>query len=70
MKKLKPHTIDWTQIDRFLAGADKKLASALFSYKSATNDFCLPRRESECSMTQSVLRFEIHNRFIIKRLTP
>jgi uncharacterized protein (UPF0332 family) len=28
MKKLKPHTIDWAQIDRFLAGADKKLASA------------------------------------------
>lgn len=28
MKKLKPHTVDWAQIDRFLAGADKKLASA------------------------------------------
>src|SRR5258708_26350737 len=28
MKKLKPHAIDWAQIDRFLAGADKKLASA------------------------------------------
>jgi hypothetical protein len=28
MKRLKPHTIDWPQIDRFLAGADKKLASA------------------------------------------
>jgi uncharacterized protein (UPF0332 family) len=28
MKKLKPHTVDWTQIDRFLASADKKLASA------------------------------------------
>ena len=28
MKKLKPHTIDWTQIDRFLASADKKLTSA------------------------------------------
>lgn len=28
MKKLKPHTIDWAQIDRFLASADKKLASA------------------------------------------
>jgi uncharacterized protein (UPF0332 family) len=28
MKKLKPHTIDWAQIDRFLAGAGKKLASA------------------------------------------
>jgi uncharacterized protein (UPF0332 family) len=28
MKKLKAHTIDWAQIDRFLAGADKKLASA------------------------------------------
>lgn len=28
MKKLKPHTVDWAQIDRFLASADKKLASA------------------------------------------
>ena len=28
MKKLKTHIIDWAQIDRFLAGADKKLASA------------------------------------------
>jgi hypothetical protein len=28
MKKLKPHTIDWARIDRFLASADKKLASA------------------------------------------
>src|SRR4029077_20453934 len=28
MKKLKAHTIDWAQIDRFLAGADKKLGAA------------------------------------------
>jgi hypothetical protein len=28
MKKLKPHTVDWLQIDRFLASADKKLSSA------------------------------------------
>ena len=28
MKKLKPHTVNWAQIDRFLASADKKLASA------------------------------------------
>ncbi|MGA7294982.1 MAG: hypothetical protein WBW85_20795 [Terriglobales bacterium] len=28
MKKLKPHGVDWVQIDRFLASADKKLASA------------------------------------------
>jgi uncharacterized protein (UPF0332 family) len=28
MKKLKPHTVDWAQIDRFLASADNKLASA------------------------------------------
>src|ERR1019366_8122355 len=28
MKKLKPHTVDRAQIDRFLASADKKLASA------------------------------------------
>lgn len=28
MKKLKPHTVDWAQIDRFLASADKKLTSA------------------------------------------
>lgn len=28
MKKLKPHTIDWAQIDRFVASADKRLASA------------------------------------------
>jgi len=28
MKKLKPHTVDWAQIERFLRSADKKLASA------------------------------------------
>ncbi len=28
MKKLKPHTVDWAQIERFLVSADKKLASA------------------------------------------
>jgi uncharacterized protein (UPF0332 family) len=28
MKKLKPHNVDWAQIGRFLASADKKLASA------------------------------------------
>lgn len=28
MKKLKPHRIDWAQIVRFLASADKKLVSA------------------------------------------
>src|ERR1700675_1639450 len=28
MKKLKPHAVDWAQIDRFLPSADKKLASA------------------------------------------
>jgi uncharacterized protein (UPF0332 family) len=28
MKKLKPHVVDWAQIDRFLAGAEKKLTSA------------------------------------------
>ena len=27
-KKLKSHTVDWPQIERFLAGADKKLVSA------------------------------------------
>ncbi len=28
MKKLKTHKVDWTQIGRFLASAEKKLASA------------------------------------------
>jgi uncharacterized protein (UPF0332 family) len=28
MKKLQPHTVDWAQIERFLASADKKLTSA------------------------------------------
>ncbi|MGB6667911.1 MAG: hypothetical protein WA621_07815 [Candidatus Acidiferrum sp.] len=28
MKKLKPHVVDWAQINRFLASADKKLSSA------------------------------------------
>jgi len=29
VKKLKPHKVDWAQIERFLASADKKLASAV-----------------------------------------
>jgi uncharacterized protein (UPF0332 family) len=28
MNKLKPHNVDWAQIERFLASADRKLASA------------------------------------------
>src|ERR1035437_2286797 len=28
MKKLKPHVVDWAQIERFLTSADKKLVSA------------------------------------------
>src|SRR5271167_571205 len=28
MKKVKPHTVDWAQIERFLESADKKLTSA------------------------------------------
>jgi uncharacterized protein (UPF0332 family) len=28
MKRLKPHPVDWDQIDRFLEGAEKKLALA------------------------------------------
>src|SRR6266550_1006528 len=28
MKNLKPHKVDWAQIEPFLASADKKLASA------------------------------------------
>jgi uncharacterized protein (UPF0332 family) len=28
MKKLKPHAVDWEQIERFLASAEKKLTSA------------------------------------------
>jgi hypothetical protein len=28
MKKLKPLTVDWAQIERFLASADRKLVSA------------------------------------------
>jgi uncharacterized protein (UPF0332 family) len=28
MKKLKPHAVDWAQIERFLTSADKKLATA------------------------------------------
>lgn len=28
MKGLRPHKVDWAQIDRFLANAEKKLASA------------------------------------------
>jgi uncharacterized protein (UPF0332 family) len=28
MKRLKPHTVDWAQIERFVASAEKKLTSA------------------------------------------
>ena len=28
MKKLKPHTVNWAQIERFVASAEKKLTSA------------------------------------------
>lgn len=28
MRKIKPHVVNWDQIERFLASADKKLASA------------------------------------------
>ena len=28
MKRLKPQTVDWAQIDRYLASAERELASA------------------------------------------
>ena len=28
MKQIKPHTVDWAQIERFLASAEKKLSTA------------------------------------------
>jgi hypothetical protein len=39
MKKLKPHTVDWAQINRFLASADKKLVSAYEAMLKASLGF-------------------------------
>ena len=41
MKKLKPHAVDWAQIERFLTSADKKLASA---HRILAFDLCLESR--------------------------
>jgi len=61
MKKLKPHAVDWAQIDRFLASADKKLASVakflLLMKKLVFNKptkQCSKLRWGSCSATDSV----------------
>src|SRR5271166_5733681 len=61
MKKLKPHAVDWAQIDRFLASADKKLASArkilAFDEEAVFNKptkQCSKLRWGSCSATDSV----------------
>jgi hypothetical protein len=47
MKKLKPHAVDWTQIDRFLASANKKLASA-HKILAFDEEACLQQRTKRC----------------------
>ena len=50
MKKLKPHTVDWAQIERFLASADKKLASAThFSFVLHEKKLVFNKPTKQCS---------------------
>src|SRR5947207_14923405 len=54
MKKLKPHKVDWAQIERFLASADKKLASA---HKILAFDEQACLQQAYEAMLQASLRF-------------
>ena len=51
MKKLKPHAVDWAQIERFLASAEKKLASAR-KILAFDEEACL-QRARECTGSRS-----------------
>ena len=48
MKKIKPHTVDWAQIERFLASADKKLLSA-HKILAFDEEACLQQATKQCS---------------------
>jgi len=72
MKKVKPHTVDWAQIERFLTSAEKKLTlRSATSHQSsfmrddsrhlkALNDRSLKRpglsREQVCGLCLSCMR--------------
>jgi len=49
MKRLKPHKVDWAQIERFLASAERKLASA-HKILAFDEEACLQQAyEARCS---------------------
>ena len=66
MKKLKPHTVDWAQIERFLTSADKKLTSAR-KILAFDEEACLQQAYEamlkaslgSCSATDSVRRVSL-----------
>src|SRR5580704_6928724 len=60
MKKLKLHTVDWTQIERFLASADKKLASA-HKILAFDEEACL--QQAYEAMLKASLRFMFSHGF-------
>ena len=60
MKKLKSHTVDWAQIDRFLASADKKLASA-HKILAFDEEACL--QQAYEAMLKASLGFMFSHRF-------
>jgi uncharacterized protein (UPF0332 family) len=60
MKKLKPHKVDWAQIERFLASTEKKLASA---YKILTFDEEACLQQAYEAMLKATLGFMFSHGF-------
>jgi hypothetical protein len=64
MKKLKPHKVDWAQIERFLASAEKKLASA---HKILTFDEEACLQQAYEAMLKATLGFMFSHGFRARR---
>lgn len=64
MKKLKPQNVDWTQIERFLQSAEKKLASA-HTILAFDEEACL--QQAYESMLKASLGFTFSHGFRTRR---
>jgi hypothetical protein len=63
MKKLKPHAVDWAQIGRFLASANKKLASA-HKILASDEEACL--QQAYEAMLKAFLGFMFTHGFLVR----
>ena len=66
MKKLKPQNVDWAQFERFLQGAEKKLAAA-YKILAIDEEACLQQAYEAMSKTSLVFSsrcFRVQSRLV------